>query len=60
MQVAAPNIRIEDALADAKARYVAANPLSAARHAAAKAALPGGNTRSSAGPSTSTSSSHIG
>jgi glutamate-1-semialdehyde 2,1-aminomutase len=39
------NITIDDALADAVARYTAANPASAARHAAAKAGLPGGNTR---------------
>ncbi len=39
------NITLDDAVADAAARYAAANPASAARHAAAKAALPGGNTR---------------
>ncbi len=40
------NMSLEDALADAEARYVAANPRSGARHAEAARALPGGNTRS--------------
>jgi glutamate-1-semialdehyde 2,1-aminomutase len=40
------NITLEDALADAEARYVEVNPKSRARHAEACAALPGGNTRS--------------
>ncbi|MDQ2065899.1 aminotransferase class III-fold pyridoxal phosphate-dependent enzyme [Xinfangfangia sp. CPCC 101601] len=40
------NSDLELALADATARYTAANPASLARHEAAKASLPGGNTRS--------------
>jgi glutamate-1-semialdehyde 2,1-aminomutase len=40
------NITLEDALADAEARYVAANPRSRARHLEAARSLPGGNTRS--------------
>ena len=40
------NITLEDALADAEARYVAANPKSRARHLEAGRSLPGGNTRS--------------
>jgi glutamate-1-semialdehyde 2,1-aminomutase len=40
------NITLEDALRDAEARYIEANPKSRARHAEACAALPGGNTRS--------------
>jgi glutamate-1-semialdehyde 2,1-aminomutase len=40
------NITLEDALRDAEARYVAANPKSRARHAEACHAMPGGNTRS--------------
>ena len=40
------NMSLEDALADAEARYVAANPRSRARHVEAAGALPGGNTRS--------------
>jgi len=40
------NITLEDALADAEARYVAANPKSRARHLEAGRVLPGGNTRS--------------
>jgi len=40
------NITLEDALADAEARYVAANPKSRARHLEAARSLPGGNTRS--------------
>lgn len=37
---------LEDALAEATARYVDRNPVSAARAEAARAVLPGGNTRS--------------
>ncbi len=40
------NMSLDDALADAEARYVAANPRSRARHAEAARVLPGGNTRS--------------
>lgn len=40
------NADLDGALADARARFTAANPASAARHAAARASLPGGNTRS--------------
>jgi glutamate-1-semialdehyde 2,1-aminomutase len=40
------NADLDDAVADATARYVAANPLSLARHEMARASLPGGNTRS--------------
>jgi len=40
------NITLEDALRDAEARYVEANPKSRARHGEACAAMPGGNTRS--------------
>jgi glutamate-1-semialdehyde 2,1-aminomutase len=40
------NITLEDALRDAEARYVEANPKSRASHAEACDALPGGNTRS--------------
>ncbi|MCS6889999.1 MAG: aminotransferase class III-fold pyridoxal phosphate-dependent enzyme [Rhodovarius sp.] len=43
---AARNADLEAALADARARYAAARPRSAALHAAARQALPGGNTRS--------------
>lgn len=39
------NIDLDAALADARARYTAANPASLARHRAAASALPGGNTR---------------
>ncbi|MCC6303972.1 MAG: aminotransferase class III-fold pyridoxal phosphate-dependent enzyme [Rhodobacteraceae bacterium] len=41
-----PNADLDAAVADAEARYVAANPQSRARHLAARASLPGGNTRS--------------
>lgn len=41
-----PNRDLDDAVADARARYTAANPRSLARHEAAKESLPGGNTRS--------------
>ncbi len=40
------NADLDAAVADATARYIAANPASAARHQAARASLPGGNTRS--------------
>ena len=40
------NITLEDALRDAEARYVQANPKSRARHLEATRSLPGGNTRS--------------
>ncbi len=39
------NRDLDAALADAEARYVAANPKSEARHREAKAWMPGGNTR---------------
>ena len=42
----ARNITLEDALRDAEARYVQANPKSRARHLEATRSLPGGNTRS--------------
>jgi glutamate-1-semialdehyde 2,1-aminomutase len=41
-----PNASLDAAVAEATDRYVAANPRSRARHEAAKASLPGGNTRS--------------
>ena len=41
-----PNSHLDAAVADAEARFVAANPQSLARHLAARASLPGGNTRS--------------
>lgn len=41
-----PNVDLDAAVAEAEARYVAANPKSRARHEAARASLPGGNTRS--------------
>lgn len=40
------NADLDHAITDATARYVAANPLSEARHEKARASLPGGNTRS--------------
>ncbi|MBW7922661.1 MAG: aminotransferase class III-fold pyridoxal phosphate-dependent enzyme [Rubellimicrobium sp.] len=40
------NTDLDLAIRDAEARYVAANPASLARHEAARASLPGGNTRS--------------
>jgi glutamate-1-semialdehyde 2,1-aminomutase len=40
------NMSLDDALADAEARYVAANPRSRTRHIEAAKSLPGGNTRS--------------
>lgn len=46
MDELAPNRDLDGAVADATARYVAANPLSLARHEAARGSLPGGNTRS--------------
>ncbi len=39
------NFTLAEALDDAKREYAAANPASAAHHEAARAALPGGNTR---------------
>jgi len=39
------NASLESALEEAENRYAAANPKSAARHASARAAMPGGNTR---------------
>jgi len=39
------NVTLEAALAEARERYVAANPASLAQHDAARASLPGGNTR---------------
>jgi glutamate-1-semialdehyde 2,1-aminomutase len=42
---AARNMSLDDALADAEARYVAANPMSRERHVEAARSLPGGNTR---------------
>ncbi len=40
------NLDLDTALAEAERRYLDANPRSIARHEAAKASLPGGNTRS--------------
>ncbi len=40
-----PNASLEDALAEARAHYVARNPGSFARHTEACAVMPGGNTR---------------
>ena len=40
------NLSLEAALTDAQARYVTANPMSAAQYDRAVASLPGGNTRS--------------
>lgn len=40
------NADLDAAVSDAQARYIAANPKSEARHIAARASLPGGNTRS--------------
>ncbi len=40
------NRDLETALADVESRFIAANPKSQARHLAAKAWMPGGNTRS--------------
>jgi glutamate-1-semialdehyde 2,1-aminomutase len=42
---AGSNSSLDAALDEARARFAAANPRSAARHAAARAAMPGGNTR---------------
>jgi glutamate-1-semialdehyde 2,1-aminomutase len=39
------NASLDAALTEAEARFVAANPISASRHATARGALPGGNTR---------------
>ncbi|MGE0701760.1 MAG: hypothetical protein AB7O57_21865, partial [Hyphomicrobiaceae bacterium] len=41
----AANATLADAIADAHARYTAANPESLALHRKAERALPGGNTR---------------
>jgi glutamate-1-semialdehyde 2,1-aminomutase len=41
-----PNLDLDAAIADARERYISANPLSLARHTAARDSLPGGNTRS--------------
>ncbi|WP_333816552.1 aspartate aminotransferase family protein [Tabrizicola sp.] len=46
MQDLLVNADLDAAVADAEARYVASNPQSQARHLAARASLPGGNTRS--------------
>ena len=43
---AIPNLDLEIALGEAEAAYLAANPRSVERHAAAQAHMPGGNTRS--------------
>lgn len=40
-----PNAELDDLIADAQARFAKANPQSAARHNAAMASMPGGNTR---------------
>lgn len=45
MSTALANINLADALSDARARYVAANPGSLAAHVEATAWMPGGNTR---------------
>ena len=39
------NVSLDSALAEAETRYTEANPKSAGRHAGARAAMPGGNTR---------------
>ena len=39
------NTSLESALAEAESRFTSDNPKSAARHASAKSAMPGGNTR---------------
>jgi glutamate-1-semialdehyde 2,1-aminomutase len=39
------NATLDDAIAEARARYVAANPASLARHVESLAVMPGGNTR---------------
>ena len=39
------NANLDDVLAEARARFTAANPKSLARHQEAAASLPGGNTR---------------
>ncbi len=39
------NVSLESALEEAENRYASANPKSAARHSAARASMPGGNTR---------------
>ena len=45
MSATLTNLSLDDALARARERYVAANPASLAAHVEAAAALPGGNTR---------------
>jgi glutamate-1-semialdehyde 2,1-aminomutase len=45
LDAARPNSDLNNALADAHARYAAARPNSAAIHAQARSAMPGGNTR---------------
>lgn len=40
-----PNLELDSAITEARARFEVANPQSAARHEGAKKALPGGNTR---------------
>ncbi len=44
-EVAQRNLSLESALAEARERFVAANPESLAAHVTATAAMPGGNTR---------------
>ena len=39
------NVSLDAALAEAESRFIASNPLSYARHDAARSAMPGGNTR---------------
>ena len=46
MQQTLANITLDAALAEARERFVAANPASLAAHVEAAAAMPGGNTRS--------------
>ena len=46
MDIALPNSTLDAALAEARERYVAANPASLAAHQDALASMPGGNTRS--------------
>ena len=45
MSVTLPNLTIEAAVAEARERYVRANPASLAAHVHATAVMPGGNTR---------------
>ena len=46
LDIAPRNTDLDTALADARERYTAARPKSAAAHERAKAVMPGGNTRS--------------